>query len=268
LWRSFVLGVGVLLLPVVAMAQQPGSDQSATGAAAPRVVELPLGSGGSQRVLYAAASPAHGTIVMLPGGAGEVDIDAQGDFLHGKNFVVRTRNLWNANGYAVIIPDAFKNANMRGIRSSPQYAEVVSELVGYAHKQAPGPVFLLGTSQGSIAAMNGASHLLQGQIAGVVLTESVSRQGGSHETVFDAHPELVNVPALVVANRDDACRVAPPDDAAKIAAAMTHSPQVKVIYVSGGVLRSTDCGSLSPHGYYGIEQSVVDAIVAWMKAQT
>jgi hypothetical protein len=48
---------------------------------------------------------------------------------------------------------------------------------------------------------------------------------------------------------------------------MTHSPQVKVIYVSGGVLRSTDCGSLSPHGYYGIEHSVVDSIVAWMNAQ-
>jgi hypothetical protein len=101
-----------------------------------------------------------------------------------------------------------------------------------------------------------------------VLTESVSRKGGSHETVFDAHPEFVNVPALVVANRDDACKVAPPDDAPKIAASMTHSPRTNVIYVSGGVLRSTDCGSLSPHGYCGIEQSVIDAIVAWMKEQT
>ena len=104
-------------------------------------------------------------------------------------------------------------------------------------------------------------------IAGIVLTESVSRLGGSHETVFDAHPERVNVPALVVANSDDRCNVAPPEDADRIAAAMSGAPRVKVIRVSGGDQRSsTDCGSLSPHGYYGIEQKVVDTIAAWIDA--
>jgi pimeloyl-ACP methyl ester carboxylesterase len=141
----------------------------------------------------------------------------------------------------------------------------VGDLVAAAHAQAPGPVFLLGTSQGSIAAMNGAANLRDGQIAGIVLTESVSRLGGSHETVFDAHPERVNVPALVVANSDDRCNVAPPEDADKIAAAMSGAPRVEVLRVSGGDQRSsTDCGSLSPHGYYGIEQKVVDTIAAWI----
>jgi pimeloyl-ACP methyl ester carboxylesterase len=268
-----MISIGILLAPLLAVAQtaddgrSPDHAQGSVEETPARVVDLPLSGTGVQRVLYAEASHARGTVVMFPGGAGEVDIGEQGDPLHGKNFVVRTRSLWNARGYAVLIPDAIDNANMRGTRSSPSYAQVVSDLVAYARRQSAGPIFLLGTSQGSIAAMNGAASLRAGQIAGVVLTESVSRQGGSHETVFDAHPDQVIVPALVVANRDDACKVAPPEDAAKIAAAMTHSPQVKVIYVSGGVLRSTDCGSLSPHGYYGIEQSVVDSIVAWMNTQ-
>jgi hypothetical protein len=39
-----------------------------------------------------------------------------------------------------------------------------------------------------------------------------------------------------------------------------------VLFVQGGSSRSTDnCGSLSPHGYYGIEEQVVDDIVAWMR---
>lgn len=85
--------------------------------------------------------------------------------------------------------------------------------------------------------------------------------------MFDADPAQVTIPALVVANRDDRCNVAPPADAPRIAAAMTHSPEVKVLTVSGGVRRSKkDCGSLTPHGYYGIEDKVVDAIARWLDA--
>jgi hypothetical protein len=113
--------------------------------------------------------------------------------------------------------------------------------------------------------MNGAAHAGRDQIAGVVLTESVSRLGGSHETVFDADPQGVRVPALVVANRDDRCDAAPPQDASKIAAAMSNSPQVRVLHVGGGVDRSEKaCGSLTPHGYYGIEREIVSKIAAWM----
>ncbi len=100
-----------------------------------------------------------------------------------------------------------------------------------------------------------------------MLTESVSVLGDSGETVFDAKPQNVTAPALVVANRDDKCRVAPPSGAQKIADAMTRSPKASVLYVEGGITRSRDCGSLSPHGYYGIEGSVVSQIAAWMKAQ-
>ena len=137
----------------------------------------------------------------------------------------------------------------------------------YAHQQARAPVFLIGTSQGTIAAVNGAAHARPGLISGVVLTESVSMPGRlSDETVFDADPQDVRVPALVVANQKDACDVAPPDMAPRIAAAMTRSPSVRVLAVSGGEQRSDKaCGSLSPHGYYGIETRVIGAISSWLR---
>jgi hypothetical protein len=58
------------------------------------------------------------------------------------------------------------------------------------------------------------------------------------------------------------------DDAPRIAASMTHSPDVQVLFVSGGILKSSDCGSLSPHGYYGIETNVVSAISSWCHAHS
>jgi len=240
----------------------PAADTSVAGE---RVFDLPAPDGQHQHVLYAAPAQPRGTVVMLPGGAGDVGLERDGDVRHDNNFVVRTRALWVAKGYAVLIPDALDHANLRGVRSSPQYAALVGDLVDYAHSQAAGPVYLVGTSQGSIAAMNGAAHARPGSVAGVVLTESVSVMGGSHETVFDADPAGVRVPALVVANSDDQCNVAPPADASRIAAAMTRSVDVKVLRVSGGINRSSKlCGSLTPHGYYGIEPQVVGGITDWM----
>jgi rhodanese-related sulfurtransferase len=254
-----------LAIAGLSFAQTP----SCTGAVADeRVIDLPLGGGLTQRVLYAAPARVRAILIMLPGGSGDVGVRRDGDLRHDDNFVVRTRSDWVSRGYAVLIPDTIDGANLRGVRSSPAYAQLVDGLAAYAHRESRAPVFLLGTSQGTIAAMNGAAHASPGLVSGVVLTESVSAPGRhSRETVFDAAPQDVRVPVLVVANRDDACDVAPPSMAPSIAAAMTRSPNARVLVVQGGVQRSgTACGSLSPHGYYGIEQPVVGAIAGWLAA--
>lgn len=260
-----------LSLPAAYAAARAGADRVAglpsPQAARETVLDLPLPDGSHQRVLLAKADHSKGTLVMLPGGDGDVGLERDGDIRHDDNFVVRTRALWNERGYSVVIPDTVDGANLRGQRASPGYADRVGRLVAFAHQQLAGPVFLLGTSQGSIAAMNGAAHARAGTVAGLVLTESVSVMGGSGETVFDAHPQDVRVPALVVANRDDRCDVAPPAAAPRIAAAMTASPAVQVLEVRGGVTQSRkDCGSLTPHGYDGIEHPVVSSISDWLDA--
>jgi hypothetical protein len=231
-----------------------------------RVIDIPSPFGADQRVLFVAPSKPRAVIVMLPGGSGDIGLSNGGEIRHDDNFVVRTRTQWVAKGYAVVIPDTIDGLNLRGLRSSPRYARVVESLIEFAHDQVGAPVFLLGTSQGSIAAMNGAAHAPSGTLAGLILTESVAVMGGSHETVFDADPQGVRVPALVLANQDDRCDVAPPAMAPKIAAAISRSPEVKAVTVSGGLSRSDrECGSLSPHGYYGIEDKVITIISDWMQ---
>ena len=206
---------------------------------------------------------------MLPGGAGDIGLTPSGKITHGHNMVVRTRALWNAKGYAVLIVDTVAHANLRGLRSAPAYAKYIAQWVAEAHRLQKGPVFLMGTSQGSIAAVNGAAHAPEGSVAGVVLTESVSVLGHSGETVFSAQPERIKIPVLIVANQQDRCFVAPPQMAERIAAAMVASPDVRVATVSGGTSSAASanaCGSLTPHGYYGIEQQVVDIISPWLDA--
>jgi pimeloyl-ACP methyl ester carboxylesterase len=246
-----------------------GQDASATISVAESseasVHDLPLDNGGVQRVLYLpSAGSTRGTIVMFPGGAGTLGIQNDGEIEHGDNFLVRTRELWRAKGYAVIIVDAIDDHSMRGLRSTPAYAEIATKVIDFARQLGNVPVWVMGTSQGSIAAMNAASTSGPA-LAGMVLTESVSVLGASHETVFDAHPERVRIPSLIVANQDDECKVAPPNMAHDIAQSM-HGTHATVLVVNGGVRRSKDnCGSLTPHGYYGIEARVIDDIVRWMQ---
>jgi hypothetical protein len=263
--RIIVCALGMaFFLPVQLHAQSDIANEGRRGV----VRDLRVTGGWQQRVLYLRPERSIGTIVMLPGGNGDIRIDEDGNLANDKNFVVRTRNLWLARGYALAIPDAANGLNLRGVRSSAEYAQVVQALVEFAHTEMAGPVFLLGTSQGSIAAINGAAHLSKASLAGVILTESVSRPSKSDETVFDASPDRVRVPTLVVANRTSACRVAPAEDAPRIAASMTRAPEVNLLYVEGGVTRSSDCGSESPHGYFGIEKQVVDKIADWLDAHT
>jgi len=213
------------------------------------VRDLPLEGGEFQRVLYdAPPSQVRGIIVMFSGGADDIGIEKDGVIRHGDNFVVRSRDLWTARGYGVVLVDAIDHQSMRGKRSTDAYAAVTREVVAFAHEPA----------------MNAASHARGEELAGVILTESVSILGASHETVFDAHPEDVHIPALVVANRDDRCKVAPPSMADAIAQSMRNT-HATVLFVQGGEVRSSnECASLSPHGYYGIEGTVVDDIAEWM----
>mgnify|MGYP004710425967 CR=1 FL=1 len=173
-------------MPAIA-AQYPPADQRAKK----QVLYLPLSDGPHLRVLLATPPQPRGLIVTFPGGAGDIGVQRDGHIAHAENFVVRTRDLWNRHGYAVLIPDTPEGANLRGLRSSPFYAHLADSLIALAHQHTTGPVFLLGTSQGSIAAVNGATHLSPAALLALC--------------------SLNPFPSWeAVANRDDLYNVAPP----------------------------------------------------------
>jgi pimeloyl-ACP methyl ester carboxylesterase len=254
--RHGLAGLLAALLPVAALAA-PLTPPTAWH---PAVLDVPVPGGGSERALLLRPAQPRGTLVMLPGGAGEVGIADDGTMEHADNVVIRTAPLWLAQGWALLIPDA--PGNLRGERASPAYGAAVSALVAEAHRAVAGPVALVGTSQGAIAAVNGAAHAPD--VSRLVLLEAVSRRGGSGETVFDADPGAVTAPVLVVANAADRCPVTPPEDADRIAAAFTGSRRPAVMRVDGGGSGGRDCGSLSPHGYRGLERDVVGRVSAWL----
>lgn len=266
-FKARVFAFALSLVPAVlatclpAWAAEPDAEGVRT-----RVRDIDV-EGLTQRLLIVSPPSPRAVLVMLPGGAGDIGIGDDGTLKHGENFLVRTRARFAAHGLAVVIVDAAGTDNLRGRRASPAYGRLVDAVARFAKSDMGLPVFLAGTSQGAIAAMNGAAHAAEGEVAGLILTESVSRLGGSKETVFDADPGAVKVPALIIANTNDACFVAPPADAERIAESLTGSPAVKVAHVSGGIVEGKDCSAHSPHGYWGIEDQPVRIMADWIDAQ-
>ena len=237
---------------------------AALPAAAQAIVQDIPTLGGSERVLYAGPANPRAILVMFAGSDGTVDFNSANQITHmANNFVLRTQQLWLAQGFAfATIASA---SSLLGRRHPPAYAEAIARAVDFARTRAAAPVWLAGTSMGSIAAANGAAHL-PGRVAGVVLTSSVAAPTRAGETVFDSDLGAIAVPALVVANRGDTCPSAGAGFAPQILAALARSPRKEIIYVESHELRSDPCEALSPHGYLGIEGDVVQRIADWIRA--
>ncbi|MGH7035130.1 MAG: hypothetical protein ACREFL_15465 [Stellaceae bacterium] len=238
-------------------------------AAEPAVVDLPIEGGVSERVLYLAPDNPKLALVMLPGGDGVLAIAPDGKIGKGGNFLVRTRKAWVARGAAVAIPDAPSDGkSLFFLRHSPFYAQAVHIIVEFLHGRTRAPVWLVGTSQGTNAAVNAAAALTHGEIAGIVLTSSLTRAGRRpelQETVYGADLAAINVPVLIASHVDDACNLSPPTENAKLRSMLTHSPRSEIITVSGGLPpRSQPCEAFAPHGFYGVEDDIVRRILAWI----
>ena len=237
-----------------------------TAIASSHVETLVLSGGQSLRMIYNAPEHSTAILLMLPGGSGRVSFDEAGQPQHARDFTIRTRADWLARGYSLVLPDSPGHRNLRGQRHTQAYAEDVLRIIDRLRQQSSLPIFLISTSQGSIAAMNVAAHA--SDIKGIVLAEPVTVKGRSGETVFDASPSAVSVPVLIMVNRQDRCWVAPPDNAFNLAAALVASPDVQVMQVNGGMQKSSRaCGALGPHGYYGIKRTVIDDIDHWLAQQ-
>ncbi|HVM80913.1 MAG TPA: alpha/beta hydrolase [Stellaceae bacterium] len=241
--------------------------------AAGTTVDLPASDGGKQRVLYLPAGNPSAALIMFPGGNGVVKLSSDGNFGAGGNFLVRTRELWVQQGMAVAIPDVPTNrSSLFNYRTTADYADDVGKIVAYVRTQTKAPIWLVGTSQGTNAAVGAASRLTHGEIAGVVLTSTLTREGAKpdlKETVFKANLAAINVPVLILSHSGDKCDITPPGDAERVKAALKASPKVEIVMVSGGLPpQSPPCEARAEHGFLGIEPEVVARIAGWIKSNT
>jgi pimeloyl-ACP methyl ester carboxylesterase len=220
-------------------------------------LDLPTRPGVTQPVYITTASLPKASVILFPGGSGVVTQVRN-------NFLLRVAPRFVAQGMTVAVidtPSDHPSGMGAQARAATDHVTDIAAVVALLKNRSPAPVWLIGTSRGSISAANAAANIGPPRIAGVVLTSSVW-EGGLTSVALDK----IKVPVLVVHNRDDGCRESPFSDTEAMMGRMRQATMKELVAVSGGTLRSGPCDALSPHGYYGVEDQVVPTIISWIKA--
>ena len=210
------------------------------------------------------------SVILLAGGDGDLGLTADGIHQLQGNFLVRTRTRWMREGFLVAVLDrpSDRKGGLWNFRTTAEHAADVRAVIAALREVAGAPVWLVGTSMGTLSAANAAARLADGGPSGIVLTSSVTETSKTtYEAVRHAGLGDIRVPTLVVHHRDDACRFSPYSGAQAIVRALTRAPAKELMTFEGGSPPiSTPCEAKAAHGYLGIEAQVVSAIGAWIRA--
>jgi hypothetical protein len=222
-------------------------------------------------VLIHPASPPVASVVLFMGGRGALGLQRGPLAARNTNFLVRTRQRFAEKGFLVAVVDVPSDRTSQalvGFRTSAEHATDVRALMAALRAEAPVSVWLVGTSMGSVSAANTAARLTDGGPDGVVLTSSVmSRSREMGESLQDVALDRIRIPVLLVHHRDDGCPSSRYGDTSWAMRRLSATPKKELLTFSGGdAPRSAPCEPLAPHGYFGIEERVVDAIAAWIIA--
>ncbi len=206
------------------------------------------------------------TVMLLPGGEGGIG-SVKGQEPRSKNFLVRTRDIFAAEGFnvAVIGKPSDKEDMDLAFRASKDHVEDLRVIAESLRANLGKPVWLVGTSRGSVSAAAAGAALDPPTIAGIVMTSSVtySRAGFAVPTL----PLMdVRVPALVMHHKRDACKDCDPREAHLITERLTGAPVRKLLLVDGGGDPSGPvCEPMHYHGFIGMEAEAVKMISGWIR---
>lgn len=215
-------------------------------------------------------SNARATLALLPGGSGEISMK------HGlpaaNDFLIKSRDYFSANGFnvAIIGPPSDMNKLEFDFRIGPEHIEDIRRVVAYLKKDSTLPVWLVGTSRGTLSAASAAIAFGNQELAGIVLTASITSSNGKY-VVPALRLDEIRIPVFVLHHKEDACSICKPDDAALILQGLTNAPIKKLLLVKGGGPPSEDgdeCNARHWHGFIGMEKEAADIISSWIDNPT
>ena len=233
--------------------------------AAEKLINLPVRGDVVSPVYVMTRDDATATVILLPGGDGGIGKISEGKPT-SNNFLVRSRELFFQNGLNVVVMGRVSDQDGLdyGYRISGEHVHDIGVVVDYAIKETGKPVWIVGTSRGTVSGTAATIALGNNKVAGLVLTSSVtSRKTGAVPT---QKLGSVTVPVLVVHHEKDACSVCRPYEASGIVTGLVAARTKKLVMVKDGADPAGDpCGSQHWHGYINAEKSTVDLIANWIR---
>ncbi|HIJ81569.1 MAG TPA: hypothetical protein HPP76_07670 [Desulfuromonadales bacterium] len=208
-------------------------------------------------------------LILFPGGngAGPYKMVAGGG-VSGWSFLVRSAENFTRSGLSVVAvnpPSDHPTGMSTGFRESAEHAEDIATLTRYLEQMGYERIFLVGNSRGTLSATSLGARLKDSHLKGIVLTSSLEYDNFLRWLPLDQ----LRLPVLMIHHRDDACRVSSFVEAEKTFTALRTTTQVDFTEVQGGAdPLSAPCDNLSAHGFFGMEDKVVQVIAGWVSGQS
>jgi pimeloyl-ACP methyl ester carboxylesterase len=220
-------------------------------------------------LLVRPAGPPIASVILFAGGHGGLALSESGIGWGARNFLVRTRARFAEHGLLVAVIDAPSDRSALGLwnfRSTAEHAEDVKAVIAALRGLAPVPVWVVGTSMGTVSAASVAARLTDGGPDGVVLTSSITRTNRVvGESIYTLKLDRITAPTLLVHHAHDACGVTPVGAMSGVLKDLKNSRKKELLTFDGGdPPRSDACEPLAAHGFFGLDAEVVAAIAKWI----
>ena len=216
------------------------------------------------------ADNAQASVILMTGGNGLLSLDATGTIIDSTgNFLIRSANQFLQHGLNVMMADAAP-AHPAGLSLGDRLSAThAAELQGFVNKALNLwglPVWVVGTSNGSISAVTAAGFTpAVAGLRGVVLTSTVTKLSTTDQPIFNMYVSNITVPTFVVWNQDDHCTFSPPSGSSALFTAITSINKASDVFQGGHSVATDPCGAFSEHGYAGTARGVVKDIAQFIK---
>lgn len=205
------------------------------------------------------------TLILLPGGDAGTGKIIEDKPMSG-NFLSRSRDLFYKEGFNILVMYRASDLNTMdySYRVSGDHIKEIEELVNYAKKKFNKPVWLVGTSRGTVSGTAASIALGKELVSGLILTSSVtSKKVGAIGT---QKLDSIMSPVLVVHHANDSCKICVPWEASQIKNQLKSSPYKKYIELTGGHSpEGNPCEAKHWHGFINYESETIKLIADWIK---
>jgi pimeloyl-ACP methyl ester carboxylesterase len=235
------------------------------------------------RVLVMKPDQPTGAAMLLPGGHGNINLDAQSHVGWGEDdFLLRSRMRYANSGLLAIVPDVASDhkppVSLAGFRTSPMQADDLRALAERLRGMTP-KVWMIAYDSGATSALNAAARGKADTIAGLVLISPVLEEPEptSSMLIDGAKIALASMPVLVISHASDPCSQAAVDRI-KNAAAALKAPNFQWIMIKGGSEQykvsdpfeypEDSCNMQAHHALAGREAVVSGNVIDWIDRQS
>lgn len=232
----------------------------------------------TQKFIFIKSENPVASVILFEGGRGLLELTETDGKPHPTlnkfGFLARNRELiakHNLNVALIDSPSDLPQGLLQINRVNDRHVMDIKAVIKYLKNESNVPVWLMAMSNSPLSAVTVATNSKE-EIAGIIFA-SIRTYFPFKWKIHKKFPnglvdlaDKIEVPTLFVHHKYDKCKNHSPFKVKEVKEAMINCPKVDLLYFQGGKFpQEPDCWPRSPHGFFGIEDQVIENVAGFIK---